>query len=318
MPTIREATRKAILPLVGFFNRARLGFPQYYFQGAGGIGDDLMSTTVCHELHRRGAREIAVTSLYPGLFQHNPDVNRVIGYHPHPRLDRWLRQGLPFVRLAFAHYDPVSDRDEPLTENVLVRICRLAGITGSVQLRPYLFLTPEELAGGRLRENQIAIQSSGRAAAHFIQNKEWYPDRFQQVCTELATRHTMIQIGSAKDPVLSGAMDLRGRTSVRESAAILANSLMFIGLEGFVMHLARAVDCRSVIVYGGHHRPWQIGYAANANLIGDTPCSPCWLRNRCDYGHECMNMIGVKDVLAAVRRQIQQHGQPLEVEEAQL
>ena len=52
-------------------------------------------------------------------------------------------------------------------------------------------------------------------------------------------------------PPLKGALDLRGKTGLREAAAILSNSLVFIGQVGFLMHLARAVDCRSVIVYGG-------------------------------------------------------------------
>jgi ADP-heptose:LPS heptosyltransferase len=222
------------------------------------------------------------------------------------------------VRLDYAHYDPVADADEPPTEQILATMCRRAGLTGRVALRPYLFLTPEELAAGRRGTRQIAIQSSGRAAAHFMQNKEWFPERFQQVCDALCPAHTVVQIGSAKDPALAGALDLRGQTSLRESAAILANSTVFIGLVGFLMHLARAVDCRSVIVFGGREKPWQTGYLANRNLTGDTACSPCWLRNRCDYSHECMHMITAEGVLAAAGEQVQRHGQPLEVETAEL
>jgi ADP-heptose:LPS heptosyltransferase len=169
-----------------------------------------------------------------------------------------------------------------------------------------------------LAENQIVMQSSGRAAAHFMQNKEWYPQRFQEVCEALRENRTIVQIGSKDDPPLLGALDLRGKTSLRESAAILANSLIFVGQVGFLMHLARAVDCRGVIVYGGRERPWQTGYVSNANLIGDTACSPCWLRNRCDYEHACMNMISVEQVLAAARETIVKHPQPLEVETGEI
>ena len=109
---------------------------------------------------------------------------------------------------------------------------------------------------------------------------------------------------------------MRGKTSLRESAAILANSLIFIGLVGFLMHLARAVDCRSVIVFGGRERPWQVGYVANCNLTGDNPCSPCWLRNRCDYEGACMDMIDAGEVLAAAESQLRRRGLPLEVQTA--
>lgn len=305
----------AAAPLLGLFNRARLGFPQHCFQGTGGIGDDLLCTTVFHELRQRGARGIVFTTQYPGLFQGNPDLDTVIDC-PRPRLGRWLREGLPFVRLGYARYDLATDQDEPLTEHVLARICRVAGITGPVALRPYLFLTPEEIAGGHLAENQIVIQSSALAAAHAMQNKEWFQDRFQAVCDYWSATHTVVQIGSPQDPLLPGVRDLRGQTSLRQSAAILANAGVFIGLEGFLMHLARAVECRAVIVYGGRLRPWQIGYTANINLTGDPPCSPCWLRNRCDYDHECMRMILPDAVIKATREQIDKQGAPLEVETA--
>lgn len=313
MSRLALASRGSISAAAGFFNRARLGFPRHFFQGSGGIGDDLLCTTVFHELRRRHVRGVAFTTQYPGLIEGNPDLDAVISC-PRPRLGRWLREGLPFVRLGYAHYDSATDRDEPPNEHILAMICRLAGITGSVDLRPYLFLTPEELAAGCLAENQVVIQSSGQAAAHHMQNKEWFSDRFQAVCDYWRTRHTVIQIGSPQDPLLEGAQDMRGKTSLRQSAALLANTSVFIGLVGFLMHLARAVDCRSVIVYGGRETPQHTGYVANRNLTGTPHCSPCWLRNRCEYDRVCMRMIEPEAVIKAAEAQMAKWGLPLEVE----
>ncbi|MEP6669627.1 MAG: glycosyltransferase family 9 protein [Chthoniobacter sp.] len=317
MATPAQSLKLAAAPLLGFFNRARLGFPRHYFQGAGGIGDDLLCTAVFHELRKRRARGIVVNTQHSDLFRGSPDVDAVIDC-PRPRLSRWLREGLPFVPLSYADYDPVTDRDQPPAEHVLAIICRLAGLTGQVALRPYLFLAPEERAAGRLADKQIVMQSSGQAAAHFMQNKEWLPDRFREVCGRLRETHTIVQIGSAQDPLLEGAVDLRGQTSLRQSAAILTNSAVFIGLVGFLMHLARAVDCRGVIVYGGRERPEQTGYVANINLIGNPPCSPCWLRNRCDFDHICMQTILPEVVFQATRKQIVKQGIALETETALL
>jgi len=301
------------MPVAGLFNRARLGFPRHYFRGSGGIGDDLLCTTVFRELRKRGHHRIAFSTQYPDLFQHNPDLDAVVS-STRPRVWRWLHEGLPLVRLGYANHDPATDRDEPLTEHLLAKLCRVAGISGEIQLRPYLCLTPAELAAGRVAENQIAIQSSGMSAAFSMRNKEWGPERFQEVCTELGSRHTIVQVGSIKDPKLASTVDLRGKTRLRQSAAILANSSVFIGLVGFLMHLARAVDCRGVIVYGGRETPPTTGYVANINLTGATPCSPCWLRNRCDYEHECMRMIRPETVIQAAREQIVKAQEPLEIE----
>lgn len=306
-----------ITPFVRLFNRARLGFPQHCFQGVGGIGDDLMATMVFHELKKRGARSLAMATRHPGLFQYNPDVDKILGY-PHPRLSRLLRCGLPFITLGYTQYDPLRDADAMPAEHVLTKMCRLADIGGLVELRPYLFLTREEIAAGRLAKNQVVMQSSGLAAAHAMRNKEWYPSRFQEVCSALRLDYSVIQLGSASDPKLEGAVDLRGKTSLRQSAALLAASQVFIGQVGGLMHLARAVDCRSVILYGGREKPSQTGYIANQNLYSPVECAPCWLRNHCDYDRKCMDIIRVEQVLAAAREQIRKHGTPLEVETAEI
>jgi ADP-heptose:LPS heptosyltransferase len=308
---------KLAAPLAGLINRARLGFPRHYFHGSGGIGDDLMCTTVFHELKKRDPRRLAFATYHPALFSNNPDVDKVL-WHPRPRLNLWLCEGLPFVRLGYAQYDPVRDADEPLSEHVLTKLCRLAGIAGPVDLLPYLYLTREEFVAGKLAEKQVVMQSSGLGAPYPMLNKEWYPHRFQEVCSRLCRNFTVAQIGSANDPALEGAIDLRGKTTLRQSAAILANSLAFIGLEGFLMHLARAVDCRAVIVYCGRLKPTQIGYIANKNLYSPVACAPCWLRNTCDYNHKCMDMISVEQVVAAAAEQISRHGAPLEIERVEI
>ena len=308
---------QAVTPFAGIYNRLRLGFPSHYFQGTGGIGDDLMTTMVFRELKKRGQRNLALATNYPGLFEKNPDVDRLI-YSPRPRLNQLLRAGLPLTQLGYAEYDVMRDADQIPAEHILLTMARRAGIGGPVELRPYLFLTPEEFTAGKRAANQVVMQSSGLSAAHSMRNKEWYPERFQEVCAELRCDVTVIQLGAAKDPKLEGAIDLRGATTLRESAAILANSLLFIGLVGFLMHLARAVDCRSVILYGGREKPSQTGYVANKNLYNQVKCAPCWLRNPCEFDRKCMDMISPQQVIAAAAEQISKYGTLLELQTANL
>jgi ADP-heptose:LPS heptosyltransferase len=308
---------QAVTPFAGIYNRLRLGFPSRYFRGPGSPGDDLMTTMVFRELGKRGHRSLAVASDHPGLFENNRDVDKII-YSARPRLNWLLRAGLPFTPLSYAEYDPMLDADKVGNEHVLLAMCRQAGIGGPVELRPYLFLTQEEFAAGKRADNQVVMQSSSLGSANFMRNKEWYPERFQEVCAELRCDVTVIQLGSAKDPKLEGAIDLRGATTLRESAAILANSLVFIGLVGFLMHLARAVDCRSVILYGGREKPAQTGYVANKNLYNQVKCAPCWLRNPCDFDRKCMDMITPQQVIAAAAEQIAKYGTLLEIQTAHL
>jgi ADP-heptose:LPS heptosyltransferase len=91
---------------------------------------------------------------------------------------------------------------------------------------------------------------------------------------------------------------------------------VFVGLVGFLMHLARAVDCRSVIVYGGREWPSISGYTCNENLVSRPPCSPCGLYDGCEYQRACMNEISVDEALAAIRRQVDRWGTPLPIDTA--
>ena len=242
-----------------------------------------------------------------GLFENNPDVDIIIRVKI-PIFAPVMIHGLNFFQLTYPYYPT------PLKEQVLVHLCRSAGITGKIALRPYIFLNPTEIAAGRLFERQIVMQTSCMGAAIPSLNKEWFDDRFRAVCDNLKDRYSIIQLGAKSDPPASGALDLRGKTNLRQSAAILSQSLVFIGLEGFLMHLARAVDCRAVIIYGGRLRPSHFGYIAFKNLLGLTTCSPCWLDNTCDYDRECMKMISIESVVNAAMEQIELFGQPLDTE----
>ena len=308
--------KRTAAPFAGVVNRFRLGLPRRYFRGNGSRSADLASTLVFRELKKRGVRGVAMATAHPALFAQNSDVDQII--QRHGGRAGWGELGLPLVPLGETKYDPMRDADTPPTHHELIVMCRLAGIGGPVELRPYLFLTQKEFAAGKISAQQVVMQSSNLTATVPMRNKEWYPDRFQEVCSELRSDVQVVQLGAASDPKLEGATDLRGQTTVREAAAILANSLVFVGLAGFLMHLARAVDCRSVIVYGGHEKPAQTGYVANKNLYSGVRCAPCWLRNPCDFDHKCMTMITPAQVVAAAAEQIAKFGTLLEIQTEQL
>lgn len=301
---IVEAAIKAAPGPLTRFNNARLNSPRRVYHGGGGIGDDLLCTTVFRELKKRGKPPIVIRSQYKSLFEGNKDVDMVIRKKI-PIIAPLMVHGLNMFQLTY---------HVPLREHFLASMCRSAGISGDVALRPYLFLRPDEVAAGRFYDRQIVIQSAGIGSKRFMKNKEWYPERFQEVANLLQGKASLIQLGSNLDPPLKGVLDLRDKTTLRQAAAILSNSLIFVGQVGFLMHLARAVDCRSAIVYGGRETPDKTGYIANKNLVGPTPCSPCWEENKCDYDRQCMKMISVEAVVNAAIEQIERHGSPLEIE----
>ena len=294
---------------------ARHGRPARFFNAVGaGIGDDLLLTSVFRELQRRGKSDFWVRTTRPELYRHNDDVPIVV-----PPLERFdllvKRVGTSVVYPWHTSYHPAFDRDDPTPEQHLISImCQKAGVTGTITLRPYLHLTEEEMRRGALAPRQVAIMSSGLDAKHAMRNKNWSLEKYQGVVSALRDRYDFVQVGSPNDPPLEGALDLRGKTTLRETAAVLRGSLAFIGQVGFLMHLARAVDCRAVIVYGGRETPAQSGYRCNENLYSAVHCSPCWRLNTCPYDRMCLERIAVHHVIDALERQVVRFGTTLEVD----
>ena len=298
---------------------SRLEPPRVLIHFGEAPGDDLLCSTLAHELVRRRERPVWMMSRHAELFAANVDFDRVVPVDAH-LAEAVQDVGGRFVVPVYTRHDWAHDRgDRPVpTEHILSIMCRIAGLSGEVPLRPYFSLRPDEMNFGQFVDRQVAIHTGGAGATFPMANKDWPAARFQAVVDALRGQCTFVQLGTVRDHPLAGAIDLRGKTTIRQAAAVLRQSQLLVGLVGFLMHLNRAVDRRAVIVYGGRELPWQSGYVCNENLVGRPPCSPCWQWNRCDFDRACLSQIQVDSVVDAVRRQLGRRNEPLEVEMSDL
>jgi ADP-heptose:LPS heptosyltransferase len=282
------------------------------------LGDDLLCTAVLHEARKRG-RPLTMFTARPELFLNNPDPAAVRPIDDH-YLTLLRALGRPAIQPYYVSADPsLPDRDITPPHHIIAEMARLTGLTGDIALRPYLNLTASELAAAVRLPRQIAIHSSGLAAALPYSTKEWGSAHFAALAQLLSGDFSLVQLGSPRDPLLPGvALDLRGRTTLREAAAVQAASLLFVGLEGFLTHLARSVDCPSVVVHGGRAAPHTFDYAANLNLHSAPPCSPCGLRNHCPHELVCFSMLTPERVANAVHELLARTRDGLLVETFQL
>jgi hypothetical protein len=296
----------------------RHGMPDIILQFLGGLGDELLLTCVARELRDRNpSLAIWQISSAAELLRGNPDYALILdrrhwALRHSNLLGRWRKS------LRYSEMPIEATYEIPPREHILAILCRAAGLEGTVRLRPWYYQDEREAAAGRYAARQIAVQSVGvRSHETWMRNKIWFHDRMQSVVDRFVAKHPgcrVLQVGTEKDWLLNGVDDLRGKTTLRQTAAILSQSLSFLGTSGFLAHLARAVDCRSVIIYGGREHAWQSGYVCNENLETHMPCAPCWLWHDCDFDHQCMRNITAQDVLSALDRVMARHEQPLEVD----
>jgi heptosyltransferase I len=107
------------------------------------------------------------------------------------------------------------------------------------------------------------------------------------------------------------ALNLTGRTSLRDLIGIFAHCAVAFGPDSGPMHLAAAVGCPVVSLWGStaaeRSAPWGF---ADLVINAKIPCHPCYLR-QCPIGRECMRRISPNSVVNMLRRALAARLDPL-------
>jgi len=94
------------------------------------------------------------------------------------------------------------------------------------------------------------------------------------------------------------ALNLAGRTNLRELACLFAQSALVIAMDSGPLHLACAVGAPVVALFGPT-APWRTGpFGPRARVVRkELACSPCYKKKACPLGHHrCMHDMTVEDV----------------------
>lgn len=267
----------------------------------------MLSTGLIKGLKRiDNERKIIVLTLYPELFKNNPDVSFILSEKKYNNLINHLDKKLLWriakylgeYRLKKVHHPgykfPCKDKHliDDMAESVNVQLL-------SSERRPFIYLTKNEIKNQLWAKNTIVIQSS--STNYWTVNKHWIPGRMQKVVNELNKYYKIVHVGSKNDERLENVIDLRGKTTIRESASILKNARLFVGLEGGIVHLARAVEKKSVVIYTGYTKPEETGYTENRNLRSSIARSSCWKRSKCQHCHRSSLAIQSEDVIKEIK-----------------
>ena len=297
-----------------FWHEAPFGWPDVILCSYEAFGDTLLLTAVARALVRQSGARVAIATVRHDLFRNNPDICGILKCS---QTEYFALLGR-LKKLKFVHYSVQTGIPGLLQspkEHIISVMCRETGVMGKVELLPRIYLGRREMERHKSRKEFVVVQSSIANAGFPIINKEWYPDRMQQVVDQIRSHFEVVQVGLHADPALNGVTDMRGKLGVREVASLMFSAKAFIGMVGFLMHLARAVDCPSVIVYGGREAPWQTGYTCNENIYTPVSCAPCWREDICPFERHCMEVIDPKTVVTRLDAVIQR-SRPLSVDTA--
>jgi glycosyltransferase involved in cell wall biosynthesis/ADP-heptose:LPS heptosyltransferase/Flp pilus assembly protein TadD/predicted O-methyltransferase YrrM len=162
-------------------------------------------------------------------------------------------------------------------------------------LAPTAWITPDDdrFADGLFRENGLdpghtVLLFAG--AQYDVRQYEGYGEALAPICREFGMN--VIALGSADDLAISQrnlerigsrTLNLCGKTTLRQSAALISRCRLAVGAETGLAHLACAVDVPNVILLGGGHFGRFMPYSPLTTIA----CLPldCYGCNwRCRYG----------------------------------
>lgn len=182
-------------------------------------------------------------------------------------------------------------------------------------LAPLLVVTPSEVEGARLRHGlESGVRWLGlNPGAEYGPAKRWPASRFAQVAREVTARSGIrwVLFGGPRDAVttaeiagaLPRALDLAGRTQLRELMALLASCRLVLTNDTGPMHVAAAMGTPVVVPFGSTSPeltgPGRPGDPRHRLMRGTAACSPCFLRE-CPIDFRCMEGISVERVVAEV------------------
>jgi len=145
------------------------------------------------------------------------------------------------------------------------------------------------------------------------ETKRWPADRWAKLidglhadnhppCVLLGSRDDRPRADQIAASCTAPLINLVGRTSLRQLAALLDLSTSVICQDSGPMHMAAALQKPIVAVFGPTD-PRRVGpYCPTATIVSTVvECSPC-TRRACDH-HSCLRLLEVEQVLSAVRAQ---------------
>ena len=152
--------------------------------------------------------------------------------------------------------------------------------------------------------------------------RAWRPERFAEVALELLNRYPGLHVcfvGSAADADIADKIATNVRSSsvhflfdlkLLETAALIQRSVLFIGSDSGIAHLAAACGTPQITLFGPQDpqrfRPWSDRAVV---LHKRVPCFPCNQTKCVVPSNPCVNLIFVEDVIRSAEAVL---GTPLE------
>jgi len=144
--------------------------------------------------------------------------------------------------------------------------------------------------------------------------KQWPAEYFADVASEKVKQGWQVWLfGSKKDQAIGDSVvtamgqsdgvvqNLAGRTTLEQAVDLMSLATVVVGNDSGLMHVAAALDCDLVAIYGSSDPGFTPPLNQRAQIIDlNLECSPCFKRE-CPLGHyDCLKKLKPAQVLKAM------------------
>lgn len=191
---------------------------------------------------------------------------------------------------------------------------------------PQLYVTDQEIreANALLREYRVPQQAllvGINPGATYGSAKCWLPERFKDVSAKLLSDNNvyLLYFGDPATASLINAIcknfparviNLAGKTSIRELAALISCCRLVLTNDSGPMHIADALKIPTIALFGSTSDvvtgPYRMGKVIHKRV----GCSPCYERE-CPIDFRCMRQITAEEVFEAVSNEL--YSSPIQI-----
>jgi heptosyltransferase-2 len=220
---------------------------------------------------------------------------------------RWLEMGI---------FDDLKRQNTKPYQDLMLEIIGLPGAP-----HRYVFeLTEEERAQGRAHLERLGVDFSrpviglNTGAGHRWQLKQWHEDGYLKLVERLPLRHAaqFVLLGGPEERERHQRLMSRSRVRlidsgcgnpVRHFAAIVGACNVVVGGDTLAMHLSLALGRPTVVLFGPTSSVEIEMYGLGEKVLPHMNCLVCY-KAICDFVPNCMDLITIDMVQAAVERHL--------------
>jgi len=271
-------------------------------RSVGGLGDVLMCTPALREIKRRYPNSQLTFAIqregigddgYYEILKNAPFIDKLIDAR---LVDRSKYTATADISAVCFPYEKKGLPDR----NRIDLFASHLGISSMENYLPYYAVEPEEFqVANSIIKNNMKSKDTKIVSLHiasFDEKRNWPVDNYVKLINFLNKKDDYLFLIFDFNRARSTWSDLpntydASNTSMREMAALIEQSDLFIGPDSGPMHMAGALSVKSLVLFGSIPPGARINrYPSHRAYTADIPCLGCWYK-ACPYEVKCMKMI---------------------------